>query len=220
MKILIADKFPERYVTAIKNLGHTVVYEPGYKAADIAAKIGDAEVVVVRSTEVTADAVQGFEKTLPDHPGRRRNEQHRQESRQRGGDLRVELPGHELRGRGGAGHGPDLRAGSAARGERGGFARGQVEQGRVLQGGGPAREGAGRDRRRHDRPGSDRARAGVRPEGQGLEPLADPGKGGGPGRGLCGDDRRTGAVVRHHFRSPRADERHEGHHFPRRSSLP
>ena len=50
MKVLIADKFPERYVTAIRNLGNEVVYEPGYKAADIAAKIGNAEIVVVRST--------------------------------------------------------------------------------------------------------------------------------------------------------------------------
>ncbi|MBU1693004.1 MAG: hydroxyacid dehydrogenase [Verrucomicrobia bacterium] len=57
MKVLIADKFPERYVKAIRDLGHDVVYEPGYKAADIAAKIGDAEIVVVRSTEVTAEAI-------------------------------------------------------------------------------------------------------------------------------------------------------------------
>lgn len=58
MKILIADKFPDRYLAAIRKLGHEVVYEPGYKAADIAARIGDAEIMVVRSTEVTAEAIQ------------------------------------------------------------------------------------------------------------------------------------------------------------------
>ena len=58
MKVLIADKFPEKYISEIRGLGYDVVYEPGYKAADIAAKIGDANVVVVRSTEVTAESIE------------------------------------------------------------------------------------------------------------------------------------------------------------------
>lgn len=57
MKVLIADKFPERYVKAVRQLGHEVVYEPGYKATDLPAKIGDAEILVVRSTEVTAETI-------------------------------------------------------------------------------------------------------------------------------------------------------------------
>ncbi len=58
MKVLIADKFPEQYVSQIKELGYDVVYEPGYKAADVAAKVGDANIVIVRSTEVTAEAIE------------------------------------------------------------------------------------------------------------------------------------------------------------------
>ncbi|MDD4737455.1 MAG: NAD(P)-dependent oxidoreductase [Kiritimatiellae bacterium] len=58
MKVLIADKFPEKYVSQIKALDYDVTYEPGYKAADVAAKIGDANIVIVRSTEVTAEAIE------------------------------------------------------------------------------------------------------------------------------------------------------------------
>ncbi|MDD2237269.1 MAG: NAD(P)-dependent oxidoreductase, partial [Kiritimatiellae bacterium] len=58
MKVLIADKFPEKHVSQIKALDYDVTYEPGYKAADVAAKIGDANIVIVRSTEVTAEAIE------------------------------------------------------------------------------------------------------------------------------------------------------------------
>lgn len=57
MKILIVDKFPDRYLAAIRKLGHDVAYEPGTKAADIAAKSGGADIIVVRSTEVTAETI-------------------------------------------------------------------------------------------------------------------------------------------------------------------
>ncbi|HOW96741.1 MAG TPA: phosphoglycerate dehydrogenase [Kiritimatiellia bacterium] len=58
MKILIVDKFPDRYIAAIRTLGHDVAYEPGTRATDIAAKSGDADIIVVRSTEVTAETIQ------------------------------------------------------------------------------------------------------------------------------------------------------------------
>jgi D-3-phosphoglycerate dehydrogenase len=57
VKTLIADKFPEPYVEQIRNLGFRVSYEPQFGAEDIATKISDNEVVIVRSTKVTADAI-------------------------------------------------------------------------------------------------------------------------------------------------------------------
>ena len=58
MKVLIADKFPETHVRRIKEIGYETVYEPGYGADDIAVNIADKDVVVVRSTRVTAEAIQ------------------------------------------------------------------------------------------------------------------------------------------------------------------
>ena len=58
MKVLIADKFPEPYVDQIRGLGSQVVYEPTFGAAEIAQNIADTDVLVVRSTKVTAEAVE------------------------------------------------------------------------------------------------------------------------------------------------------------------
>jgi D-3-phosphoglycerate dehydrogenase len=60
-KILIADKFPEQYIDEIKALGAEVVYEPQYGADDIAQQVGDASVIVVRSTKVTAESIHAAE---------------------------------------------------------------------------------------------------------------------------------------------------------------
>ena len=57
MKVLIADKFPELYIEQINGLGAEVTYEPTYGAEDIAGNVADHDVVVVRSTKVTADAI-------------------------------------------------------------------------------------------------------------------------------------------------------------------
>jgi D-3-phosphoglycerate dehydrogenase len=57
MKTLIADKFPEQYIEEIKSLGFQLAYEPKYGAEDLARNIADSDVVVVRSTKVTADAI-------------------------------------------------------------------------------------------------------------------------------------------------------------------
>ncbi len=59
MKILIADKFPDPYIDQIRALGGQVVYEPKFGATEIAGNIADKDVVVVRSTKVTAEAIEG-----------------------------------------------------------------------------------------------------------------------------------------------------------------
>ena len=57
MKILIADSFPQSYITEIANLGVDVLYKPKLKAEELAANIADASILIVRSTEVHADCI-------------------------------------------------------------------------------------------------------------------------------------------------------------------
>jgi D-3-phosphoglycerate dehydrogenase len=57
MKALIADAFPEKYISSIGQLGVVVEYKPKLKAEELATHIGDANILVVRSTEVTANCI-------------------------------------------------------------------------------------------------------------------------------------------------------------------
>ncbi len=57
MKALIADAFPEKYISAISELGVEVEYKPKVKAEELAAAIGDSNILIVRSTEVRADCI-------------------------------------------------------------------------------------------------------------------------------------------------------------------
>ncbi|MBP1589163.1 MAG: hydroxyacid dehydrogenase [Kiritimatiellae bacterium] len=57
MKILIADKLSKTALAALTELGHDVTSNPDLKAEDLPAAIGDAEVLIVRSTKVTADTI-------------------------------------------------------------------------------------------------------------------------------------------------------------------
>jgi D-3-phosphoglycerate dehydrogenase len=57
MKILIADSFPQSYISEVSNLGVETQYKPKLKAEDLAANIGDASILIVRSTEVRADCI-------------------------------------------------------------------------------------------------------------------------------------------------------------------
>jgi len=58
MNVLIADKFPENRVEEIKALGVEVTYDPTLGAADLVAAVKGVNVLVVRSTQVTAEAIQ------------------------------------------------------------------------------------------------------------------------------------------------------------------
>lgn len=57
MKILFADKFPAEYLTQLQDLGHECVLEPDLQGDDLPAAIADHEVLVVRSTQVSADTI-------------------------------------------------------------------------------------------------------------------------------------------------------------------
>ncbi len=58
MKILIADKLSKTAVSELEKMGHEVVSNPDLKAEDIPAAIGDAEVLIVRSTKVIAATIE------------------------------------------------------------------------------------------------------------------------------------------------------------------
>ncbi len=57
MKILLADKFPEKYQQLLKDKGHDVTFDPSLKEDTLPSSIKDNNVLVVRSTKVTKDTI-------------------------------------------------------------------------------------------------------------------------------------------------------------------
>lgn len=57
MKVLFADALPQKTVDQLQSLGIQVDNRPKLKSEELAGAIGDAEVLVVRSTEVHADCI-------------------------------------------------------------------------------------------------------------------------------------------------------------------
>ncbi|MFA6456136.1 MAG: 3-phosphoglycerate dehydrogenase family protein [Bacteroidota bacterium] len=57
MKVLLADALPQRTIDQLQSLGVQVVNKPKLKAEELAGAIEDADVLVVRSTEVHADCI-------------------------------------------------------------------------------------------------------------------------------------------------------------------
>ncbi|MEW6061799.1 MAG: 3-phosphoglycerate dehydrogenase family protein [Bacteroidota bacterium] len=57
MKVFIADALPEKTVRDLELLGIFVINKPKTKSEELAATIGDSDVLVVRSTEVHADCI-------------------------------------------------------------------------------------------------------------------------------------------------------------------
>src|SRR5688500_5981729 len=59
MRVLVADKFPEDGLAAIRSAGLDVVYKPDAKGESLTAAVREsqADVLVVRGTEVKADAL-------------------------------------------------------------------------------------------------------------------------------------------------------------------
>ena len=57
MKILIADKVSTKMVEDLKSLGFEVTINPDVSPADLAGVIGSAEILIVRSKQVTAATI-------------------------------------------------------------------------------------------------------------------------------------------------------------------
>jgi D-3-phosphoglycerate dehydrogenase len=61
MQVLIADRFPEPQLEKLRRRGYAVRYEPSLSATDLPEAIADAGVLVVRSTQVTAETIETAE---------------------------------------------------------------------------------------------------------------------------------------------------------------
>ncbi len=61
MRVLIADQFPEPQLDKLRGRGHDVRYEPSLGSSDLPNSIADAGVLVVRSTRVTEETIEGGE---------------------------------------------------------------------------------------------------------------------------------------------------------------
>lgn len=57
MKVLVADRLPERTLAEMRALGVEVTYDPGIGEGDLAAALDGVSVLVVRGTSVTAEAI-------------------------------------------------------------------------------------------------------------------------------------------------------------------
>lgn len=57
MKVLFADSFPTDALPAVESLGYEVELRPELTAEDLPGALGDVDVLVVRSTRVTGDAI-------------------------------------------------------------------------------------------------------------------------------------------------------------------
>lgn len=66
MKVLVADKFEKSGIEGLKALGCEVLSEPDLNGAELAARIKESscEVLIVRSTKVTADMFEGVKLSL------------------------------------------------------------------------------------------------------------------------------------------------------------
>ncbi|MBR58746.1 MAG: hydroxyacid dehydrogenase [Myxococcales bacterium] len=61
MKILIADKVPDDCLEALQALGLDISFQPTLGADDLPSAVGEAQVLVVRSTRVTAETIDAAE---------------------------------------------------------------------------------------------------------------------------------------------------------------
>lgn len=57
MNILIADKFPARWIDALKQHGHRVTLDPSLDEHTLPAAVADAHILIVRSTKVPAAVI-------------------------------------------------------------------------------------------------------------------------------------------------------------------
>ncbi len=59
MRILVADKFPETGLDHLRSEGHDVTFDPDLSGPDFAGALASQDVLIVRSTKVTAQAIEG-----------------------------------------------------------------------------------------------------------------------------------------------------------------
>ena len=57
LKVLVADKFPDKYIQQMKNLELDVVYEPKLGEKDLLQAAKEVDILIVRSTIVNEDTI-------------------------------------------------------------------------------------------------------------------------------------------------------------------
>jgi D-3-phosphoglycerate dehydrogenase / 2-oxoglutarate reductase len=63
-KVIVCDSIDEKGINSLKNAGLTVDYNPDISAQELISKVGDYDVVVVRSrTKITREVIQNADKT-------------------------------------------------------------------------------------------------------------------------------------------------------------
>lgn len=62
LKVLVADKFPDKYIQQMKDLDLEVIYEPKLGEKDLPEAAKDADIVVVRSTVVNEETINNSKK--------------------------------------------------------------------------------------------------------------------------------------------------------------
>jgi D-3-phosphoglycerate dehydrogenase len=62
LKVLVADKFPEKYIQELKDLDLEVIYEPKLGEKDLPKAAEDVDILVVRSTVVNEDTINNSKK--------------------------------------------------------------------------------------------------------------------------------------------------------------
>lgn len=62
LKILVADKFPEKYIQQMKDLDLEVIYEPKLGEKDLPEAAKDVDIIVVRSTIVNEETINNSKK--------------------------------------------------------------------------------------------------------------------------------------------------------------
>ncbi len=196
MRLLVADKMDLGALEELKVLGIEIVSRPELTRETLPSALEGVGILVVRSTEVTGEAIARGQAAQPHRPRRRRGQHHRRRRRQRPRRLRRQLSGQERHRRRRADHGPDPGARPPPRRRHHRAARRPLGEDALLR-----RPRPPRPAHRHRRPGRHRARgaparAGLRPRAARVVALAQPGPRRQDGRRLHPHPGRAGGPVR------------------------
>lgn len=62
IKVLIADKFPDKYISELNSLDLEVIYQPKFGEKDLPEAAKDVDILVVRSTIVNEETINNSQK--------------------------------------------------------------------------------------------------------------------------------------------------------------
>ena len=143
MKVLIADKLSPVAIRELEELGLQVLNHPDLSADDIPDHLNEVEILIVRSTKVTAKAIDASDNLSLIVRAGGRDQHHRCAGSQQPWYFCCQLPGQKQRRSGRIGHRlddcrrpPDYRCSQRS-------SKGKVAQERIRQGSGLTRQNPG-----------------------------------------------------------------------------